>query len=99
MGEFMKMMPVEVRFKPSKGWWIASAPELGVQTQGETFTKAEANLKEALCLFIESCLRRGTLEQVLREAGFSKVRAQAVQEATKEFPFHAAETVENQCRA
>ena len=29
---------------------------------GETFERAQENLKEALALFIESCLSRGTLE-------------------------------------
>lgn len=31
--------------------------------------EAEANLREALVLFIESCVQRGTLEQVRRAGG------------------------------
>ena len=95
----ISMMPVEVRFKPSGKWWIASAPELEVTTQGATFPEAEANLREAVALFIESCLRRGTLEQVLREAGFSTVRVKAVRRAAQSFVPPASRTTSKQCPA
>ncbi len=95
----VSMMPVEVRFKPSGKWWIASAPELEVVTQGATFAEAEANLREAIALFIESCLRRGTLEQVLREAGFSAIRVKAVRQAAQSFVPPASPTASKQCPA
>lgn len=66
----LNMMPVEVHFKPSGSIWIASCPSLDVVTQGESFDQAHENLTEALTLFFESCIRRGTLEQVLQEAGY-----------------------------
>ncbi|MDR2800431.1 MAG: type II toxin-antitoxin system HicB family antitoxin [Desulfovibrio sp.] len=79
------MMPVEVNFKPCGKYWIASCPELDLATQGETFERAESNLREAVTLFIESCLQRGTLEEVLRRAGYSKARIRAVAEAAESY--------------
>jgi predicted RNase H-like HicB family nuclease len=61
----LNFMPVEVRFRPSGKYWIGSCPDLNVITQGETFERTQENLMEALALFVESCLRRGTLEEVL----------------------------------
>lgn len=66
-------LPLEVNFKPSGKYWIASCPSLGVITQGENYEAAQKNIEEALLLFVESCLRRGTLEQVLAESGYQKV--------------------------
>ena len=66
---FLSMMPVEITFRPSGKYWIASCPSLDVHTQADTFESAQENLKEALALFFESCLSRGTLEDVLRSAG------------------------------
>jgi predicted RNase H-like HicB family nuclease len=43
---------------------------LDVYSQGETQEKALRNLEEAVGLFITSCLRRGTLDRVLRDCGF-----------------------------
>ncbi len=81
--EHVAMMPVEVNFKPSGKYWIASCPDLDLVTQGESFERAESNLKEALMLFIESCMQRGTLEEVLRSAGYSKTRIRAVCDAAE----------------
>ena len=68
----LNFMPLEVNFKPSGKYWVASCPALGVVTQGETFEKAQKNLEEAIVIFIESCLKRGTLKQVLAESGCKK---------------------------
>ena len=35
------------------GWYIALNPETGTTTQGKTFDKALANLKEATALYLE----------------------------------------------
>jgi len=50
-------------------WFIASCDPLDVHTQARTESKARANLVEALELFLESCIERGVLDQVLGEAG------------------------------
>jgi len=46
-------------------WYVSECVGLPVVTQGRTDAEAMANLLEAVQLFIEDCLTRGTLEQVL----------------------------------
>ena len=50
--------------------FVAKCARFDVITQGNTFEEAHENLIEALTLFIETCFEMGTLEEVLREAGF-----------------------------
>jgi predicted RNase H-like HicB family nuclease len=54
-------------------WFVASCPAIDVVTQGETEEQAEKNLRESLCLFLTSCIERGTLGTVLKECGFKPV--------------------------
>ena len=51
-------------------WFIATCEPLDVCSQGETKEKALDNLADALNEFFVSCFERGTLNAVLREAGF-----------------------------
>ena len=83
--EKLNMMPVEVTFKPSGKYWLASCPSLDIHTQGENFERAQENLKEALALFFESCLSRGTLKEVLRLAGYTPIQIRSVADAAKEY--------------
>ncbi len=62
-------LPFEMKKKGK--WFIASCSILDVHTQGETKKKAKENLIEALHLFLISCFERGTVEQVLKECGFT----------------------------
>jgi len=39
---------------PENEFFIARCPELGVTSQGKTIAEAEANIKEAIELYIES---------------------------------------------
>jgi len=57
--------------KDRKKWYVASCGILDVHSQGETKDKAVENLKEAVSMFLVSCYKRGTLEAVLKECGFS----------------------------
>jgi predicted RNase H-like HicB family nuclease len=52
--------------------FVAHALELDVSSCGGTKDKATANLKEAVRLFLEEADKMGTLERILREAGYSK---------------------------
>ena len=61
-------LPAQVRKKGK--WFISSCNLLDVHSQGHTREQAERNLKDALATFLLSCYERGTLEIVLREAGF-----------------------------
>jgi predicted RNase H-like HicB family nuclease len=55
--------------KEVEGGYSAFCPELGVASQGETIEEAEANLKEACELYIESAKEVGILERILEESG------------------------------
>ena len=64
-------------FLTSKIWkegshYIAYNPELGVATQGKNFEHAQEMLKEAVGLFLESSKKLGTLDQILKESGYTK---------------------------
>jgi predicted RNase H-like HicB family nuclease len=50
--------------------WIAVCPKLDVTTQGKSAADAKRCLEEAVELWFEDCLDRGTLQQALRECGF-----------------------------
>jgi predicted RNase H-like HicB family nuclease len=52
-------------------WYVSSCPSLDVHSQGHSKNEARQNLIDALGFFLESCFERGTLEEVLREAGFA----------------------------
>jgi predicted RNase H-like HicB family nuclease len=59
-------------------YFVASCPILDVYSQGETNEKAKENLKEALFLFLGSCIERGTLRQVLKDCGFEHIKPHSV---------------------
>lgn len=50
--------------------YIGLAPELDVSSFGESLEEAKRSLEEAVLAFVEECEAMGTLEEVLREAGF-----------------------------
>lgn len=51
--------------------FVAHALELDVSSCGGSKEKALKNLKEAVRLFLEEAEKMGTLEQILKEAGYS----------------------------
>jgi predicted RNase H-like HicB family nuclease len=51
---------------------VAYAPELDVSSCGKTASQAKSHLREAVFLFIEEAAREGTLQEMLREAGFER---------------------------
>ena len=64
------VLPAVIR-KHEHGVFVASCPVLDVVSQGDTEQEAKRNLSEAVCLFLVSCFERGTLDEVLRHAGFT----------------------------
>ncbi len=65
---FYLKLPFTVKQK--RKWHVAGCPALDVFSQGASREEAEANLKEAVSLFLASCFERGTLDQVLKDCGF-----------------------------
>lgn len=60
-------LPAKIR-KRGK-WFVSSCPALDVHSQGHSKEEARQNLLDALVFFLESCIRRGALADVFREAG------------------------------
>lgn len=58
-------------FKEGRAY-VAYAPELDISSCGGTREKARKNLLEAVRLFLDEAEKRGTLEQILEEAGYMK---------------------------
>ena len=59
--------------KAEEGGYVSFCPELGVYSQGETLKEARANIIEASELFVESCVARGVLEEILTRRNLRKV--------------------------
>jgi hypothetical protein len=51
---------------------IAYTPELDISSCGKTPGQAKSRLREAVSLFIEEAACRGTLDEILEEAGFER---------------------------
>ncbi len=56
--------------RPEGDFWVSGCPSLDVFSQADTADEAKSALREAVELWVESCLERGTLEQALREVGW-----------------------------
>jgi predicted RNase H-like HicB family nuclease len=50
--------------------FVAYCPELDISSCGSTIDDARGNLKTAVRLLLEETLRMGTLDTVLKEAGY-----------------------------
>ena len=48
------MRSFAISITPEDDWFIARCPELNVTSQGRTLEEAEANIREAVELYIES---------------------------------------------
>jgi predicted RNase H-like HicB family nuclease len=64
--------------KRAEGRWVTGCPALDIYSQGKTKEAAQRSLEEAIGLWVEDCLERGTLDQALREVGFERVHPAAI---------------------
>ena len=53
--------------------YVAHVPELDVSSCGETEEKARSNIKDAVRGFLEAAEHKGTLDEILEEAGYEHV--------------------------
>ena len=88
--EFRVVLPAIVT-REGRGVYVANCPLLDVVTQGDTEDEAKKNLAEALSLFLISCYERGTLENVLRRAGFTPGRGTTPTRVPIEAPYYPME--------
>jgi predicted RNase H-like HicB family nuclease len=82
---FNVKLPALVKKEKHGRIYISSCPVLDVFSQGESRQKALDNLREALQLFFVSCFERGTLDAVLKSAGFRAIGKSSVKK-TVPFP-------------
>jgi len=68
------MIPIEfdaIIFQEGKSF-VAHCPELDVSSCGHNVDKARGNLKTAVRLFVEEAEKLGTLDDILKEAGYQR---------------------------
>jgi predicted RNase H-like HicB family nuclease len=68
------MIPIEfdaIIFQEGKTY-VAHCPELDVSSCGHDVDEARRNLRTAVRLFVEEAEKLGTLEDILREAGYQR---------------------------
>jgi predicted RNase H-like HicB family nuclease len=63
-----------VTFKRTGDQVVAICEALDVASQGRTQAAAKAAIIEAVSLFLETCFEMGTLDDVLRERGFTQMQ-------------------------
>jgi len=68
------MIPIEfdaIIFQEGQTY-VAYCPELDVSSCGQDVDHARRNLKTAVRLFVEEAQKLGTLDEILREAGYHR---------------------------
>ena len=55
--------------------YVAYSPKLDLSSCGNTIDEARNNLKKAVQLFLEEADKMGTLEEILKEAGYETKEA------------------------
>ena len=87
----------------SRGWYIASCKEIDVHSQGKTERQARANLKDAVSLFIQSCVSRGVFREAMILHKFDErpyaTPSTGEKPVTVEVPIHMLFEQENQGHA
>ncbi len=63
-----------IRVWKENGTYVGYSPELDVSSCGDSVSQAKSRLKEAVSLFLEDASLRGTLTDILIEAGFERRR-------------------------
>ena len=68
----MPKISLEIKVFKEGDVFVALCPELNVSSFGDDIESAKESLREALEAFLEECEARGTLQEVLEDAGFVK---------------------------
>ena len=66
-------LPYKIR--EENNWYISCCFPLDIHAQGRTEKEAIKQLKEAVELFLTSCIEMGTLENVLKECGLTLAKS------------------------
>jgi len=68
----MPIISLEIKVFKEGDVYVALCPELNVSSFGDDIGSAKESLREALEAFLGECEARGTLQEVLEDAGFVK---------------------------
>lgn len=71
--------------------WVTGCPKVDLFSQGKTEEEAKRSLEEAIVLWVEDCLERGTLEQALQESGFQKVHPADIRSGDEHIVVHSVQ--------
>lgn len=63
-----------VSFLKEKKRFVAYTPALDLSTSGKTFEEAKRHFEEASLLFFEELIHKGTIDEVLSELGWQKIK-------------------------
>lgn len=74
MGKLNYTLPVSI-FKEGDSY-IAYTPALDLSTMGGTFEEVRKNFQEAVEIFFEEIIEKGTLDKVLTSYGWTKIGSQ-----------------------
>ena len=76
MNKIQFSLPVIV-MKEASGF-VAYSPALDLSTVGETFDKAKVMFEEAVDIFFEEIIEKGTVDRALEELGWQKVNREYI---------------------
>lgn len=63
-----------VTFLRERRRFIAHSPAIDLSTSGKTFKEAQKRFFEAAMLFFEEIVEKGTVNEVLRDLGWQKIK-------------------------
>jgi predicted RNase H-like HicB family nuclease len=69
-----ELIKLKIAFYKEGEQFISYCPALDLSTAGDTFEEAKKNFEEAADIFFEETIKRGTLEDVLLECGWEKIK-------------------------
>ena len=69
----VKLSLVAEIIEEEPGCYLAVCPALDVYSQGDSIEEAEANIAEAVDLFLEACIEEKMLGKVLTDCGFYEI--------------------------
>jgi len=65
-------LPVSILREGKK--FVAYTPALDLSTSGKSYEEAKKRFKEAVSIFFEELIKKGTLEEVLRDLGWKRIQ-------------------------
>ena len=73
---FQAVLPVSILREGDR--FIAYSPALDISTSGKTHKEVSNRFSELASIFLEEIIKKGTLEEVLRESGWKKIKFQLI---------------------